>query len=272
MASKAAAPSHKRRTGRHRPPLPESLERSSQATLVDAEGWWLVLSDVHIPFHNRKTVELAIKTAREYKAAGVLLNGDILDYHGISRFDRTPDDVRYQAEITAGRQFFEYLRNELPRARIVYKGGNHEERLFLYLVRKAPELFGLDVLTTPALLQLDRHAVEYYEDRRVVKLGKLSVIHGHEYPGASNPVNPARGLFLRAKSTALTSHFHQSSEHHEPTIGGKPMGAWSIGCACQLNPLWHPFSKWNHGYAMVRIYKQGEFSVRNLRVMDGAVV
>lgn len=262
----------KRRVGRHRPPLPESLERPAQVTAVDTEGWWLVLSDVHIPFHHRQTVELAIKTARSYKVAGILLNGDVLDYHALSRFDRTPDDVRYQAEITAGRQFFAYLRNELPRARLIYRAGNHEERLILFLVRKAPELFGLDVLTTPTLLQLEKCAVEYYEDRRVVKLGRLHIIHGHEYPGITTPVNPARGLFLRAKSVALTGHFHQTSEHHEPTIAGKAQAAWSTGCACQLNPPWLPFSKWNHGFALVRIYKQGEFAVRNLRVLDGAVV
>lgn len=257
---------------RHRPQMPPSLERTIEPLALDSEGWWLVLSDVHIPFHHKQTVELAVKTARKYRVAGVLLNGDILDFHAISRFDRTPDDVRYQAEITAGRQFFDYLRKQLPRTRIVYRAGNHEERLILFLVRKAPELFGLDVLTTQSLLQLDRHEVEYMEERRVIKLGRLNVIHGHEYPGVSNPVNPARGLFLRAKSVAMCGHYHQTSEHHEPTIAGKPQGAWSVGCACQLNPPWQPFAKWNTGFAMVHVYGGGEFSVRNLRVLDGVVV
>ncbi len=255
------------------PCLPEPVERSAKPHDLEANGWWLCLSDVHIPYHDKVVVELAILTARKYKVEGVLLNGDVLDCHELSRFDKTPDDPRYTSEVKAGRQFLEYLRWKLPKARMVWKDGNHEERLFSYLISKAPALFGLDVLTIPSLLEFDNHGLDYISERRVIVAGKLNIVHGHEYrPAIQTPVNPARGLFLRAKSNALAGHWHQVSEHHEPTIGGKPQGAWSMGCACQLDPLYMPLNKWCHGFAMIHVGEGGEFSVENKRVLNGKVV
>lgn len=258
---------------RTRPSIPAPVDRTYAPFDLPEPGTWLVLSDVHLPYHDKQTVELAVKTAQRQRVAGVLLNGDILDSHELSTFDKDPSAPRYIAEREAGIQFLGWLRDRLPQARIVYKAGNHEERLDRYLMKRAPALFGLKQVQLPAILEMERFDVEWVGDKRVVRLGRLNVIHGHEYRGGqTNPVNPARGLFLRAKSTALCGHFHQTSEHHEPDITGKAKGCWSTGCACQLSPAYSPLNKWNHGFALVEVGKAGVFSVRNLRVMDGGIV
>lgn len=253
--------------------LPEPIAVGYAPAQHNDEGWWLVLSDIHIPFHDKRTVELAVGRAVELKARGVLLNGDILDCHELSTYERSPDDPRIIEEIGKGREFVAWLRGKLPKAKVVWKDGNHDERLYAYLMRKAPALFGLDALSWPKLLDFQRHRIIHVSDRRVVRLGELNVIHGHEYrPGIQAPVNPARGLFLRAKSVALCGHFHQTSEHHEPTIAGKAQGAWSTGCACNLSPRYMPLNKWNHGFAMVHVGRGGRFEVRNYRVLNGEIV
>lgn len=259
--------------GRRTPRLPEPIDLSTRPYRLPEPGWWLLLSDVHLPFHDRPTVEAAVAAARKRRVAGVLLNGDILDFHELSRWDKSPDDPRYVAEVTAGREFLAWLRHRLPGAVIVYKIGNHEARLRSYLIQKAPALFGLDVLTVPGLLQFADHGVELVEDLQLIQAGKLHVLHGHEYrPMIQTPVNPARGLFLRAKSVAICGHFHQTSEHHEPNIAGKPQGAWSVGCACNLSPPYMSLNRWNNGFALVHFDRGGEFSVENKRVMNGSVV
>lgn len=256
-----------------KPTLPEPLDRGYKPFTVDTPGHWLNLSDVHFPYHDKRTVELAVGQAKKDAVAGVLLNGDILDSHELSRFDKDPTGPRYTSEIGMGVQFLDYLRFHLPKARVVWKDGNHEERLWAYLAGRAPALFGLEALALPNLLNFQRFGVEYVTDRRVIRMGKLHVIHGHEYrPNIQAPVNPARGLFLRSKSVAICGHFHQTSEHHEPTIAGKPQGAWSTGCACQLSPQYAPLNKWNHGFAMIDLASDGDFAVRNHRVIDGVTV
>lgn len=256
-----------------RPQLPPPIRLEYQPFALDVAGWWLVLGDTHLPFHDCRTIELAIATAKKHKAVGVLLNGDIADCHELSSFDRDPTMPRYVEERAAVISFLAYLRDRLPKARIIYKKGNHEERLDRYLMRHAPALFGLEALGMPQLFQLREHGVEYVGDRRVIHAGKLAIIHGHEFrPTVSTPVNPARGVFLRARQSVLTHHWHQSSEHSAPTIAGKQQAAWSVGCACQLNPPYMPLNNWSNGFALVHLAESGEFAVRNLRVIGGEVV
>ncbi len=250
------------------PRLPPPVDRSYLPLQIDDPGWWLNLGDTHIPYHDVRTIELAVEEARKAKVVGVLLNGDIVDSHELSRFDKDPTAPRYTAERDACLAFLSYLRSRLPKARIVYKAGNHEDRLTAYLLKNAPALYGLKCVQFDSIFELERFGVEYVGDCRVVRLGKLNVIHGHEYrPQVQTPVNPARGVFLRAKSVVLTNHFHQTSEHHEPTITGEPQAAWSVGCACQLAPRYMPLNKWNHGYCVIRVDSDGTFAVRNRRVL-----
>jgi len=86
-------------------------------------------------------------------------------------------------------------------------------------------------------------------------------------------VNPARGLFLRAKASILAGHNHQTSAHHENDINGSQTACFSTGCLCDLQPDYRPFAftKWNHGAAIVELNKEGNFSVDNFRIIEGKV-
>lgn len=252
--------------------VPPSLATKYAPLQIDDVGSWLVLSDLHLPYHDVAAVNLAINAGKRAKCVGVLLNGDILDSHEISRFDHDPTAPRYVAERDCALLFLAHLRASFPKARIIFKEGNHDERLAKYLMSRAPALFGFSEIMLPAILKLSDFKVEHVGDKRVVRLGKLNVLHGHEYPGGTvSPVNPARGLFLKARSVALCGHHHQTSEHHEPDVTGSPQAAWSMGCLCQLHPSYMPLNKWNHGFAVVHIADGGSFAVRNYRIIDGAV-
>ncbi|HYE77946.1 MAG TPA: hypothetical protein VEI97_08170 [bacterium] len=253
--------------------LPASVAAEWTPYPIDRPGVWLVLSDAHVPYHDRATLELAVGEARKRGAVGVLVNGDLLDSHEISRHDKDPRAPRYVQEVEAGRQFWRWLRDRLPKADLVYKSGNHEERLDAYVMRHAPALFGLEGLDLPSLLHLADVGAEWVTDKRVVTLGKLHVVHGHEYPGgAASPVNPARGLYLKAKYVSMCGHHHRTSEHNDRDIRGKLETAWSVGCACSLHPKYQPINQWNHGYALVELASDGMFQVQNKRVVGGQPV
>ena len=252
-------------------PFPESYQRDGSEFKIDTPGRWLVLSDIHIPAHNRQAIELAVEQGRREGVAGVLLNGDLMDAHEISDHDKDPSAPRYVREVELGGQFLRWLREQFPAARIVFKHGNHDERADRYIFNRAPALFGLEAVTLRGLLNLEAVGVETVSGRRVVKLGKLHVVHGHEYKGGGG-VNPARWLYLRARSVAMTSHFHRTSEHHAKDISGKYEAAWSTGCLCDLRPLYFPLNEWNHGWAVVEVAGDGEFGVRNMRMFNGKAV
>ena len=232
----------------------------------------LILSDVHLPYHDFDAVKIAVEHGVKKDIDSIYLNGDILDCYQLSRFSRDPLKVSFSHEREVFFEFVEWLSDVgVP---IIFKMGNHEERWNAYILRQTPELYGMKELALKEMLKLDELNIDYVSGRQKCKMGKLLVVHGHEF-GESifSPVNPARGLFLRAKCSVLAGHNHQTSEHHENNLKGDSMACFSTGALCQLTPEYRPFAftKWNLGFAIVEIDSDKSFYVDNLRITDGKV-
>lgn len=231
-----------------------------------------ILSDIHIPYHDDVALALAIDEMESFRPDGILLNGDICDFFAVSRWDRDPRKVNLCAEINQTKQFLSFMRQRFQKARIVWKMGNHEERWEHYLWKKAPELLNVEHFDFGSIFGLPDLGVELVRDQRFVMAGKLPILHGHEYPkGLTNPVNQARGMFLRGLECAIAGHGHRSSEHAESSMLGHLVTCWSTGCLCDLNPAYLRVNKWNHGFAFVEIDKDGSFEVRNRRIYKGKI-
>ena len=132
------------------------------------------------------------------------------------------------------------------------------------------KIFGLVSLAEK--LEAKESGIEIVESRQMMKVGKLHVIHGHEL-GRSvfSPVNPARGLYLKAKKSALCAHYHQTSEHVEKNLDDKIESCWTIGCLCYMKPDYSPVNKWNHGFAEI-VEDDGMYAVKNYKIVNGKVV
>lgn len=232
----------------------------------------LLLSDLHIPYHHLPSIETALDYGFSMGIDAIYINGDLIDFAKISRWKKDPAMASVKVEIDMVRSFLEGLSGlGLP---IYFKMGNHEDRWERYLLDNAPELYDLDELQMNKILHLDELDIELIESKQRAKFGKLNVVHGHEF-GESifSPVNPARGLFLRAKTSVIAGHNHQTSSHHENNLNNKPTACWSTGCLCDLEPEYRPFAftKWNHGGAIVNMDGE-EFHVDNFRILNGKVV
>lgn len=232
----------------------------------------LILSDIHIPYHNKKALMLAIDYGRNRNPDTVILNGDTADFFSISRWETDPRQRSFKDELQTLRQFLEIVRGYFPKARIIFKLGNHEERWQSYMRIKAPEMLGVEDFELKELLRFKDHGVELVEDKRPIKLGELNIIHGHEYRFAiSNPVNPARGLFLRCKAFAICGHFHQSSYHTEKTVEQSVIATWSTGCLADLHPEYLPLNNWSHGFAFAEVQSDGRFHMENKVIRAGRI-
>ena len=230
----------------------------------------LILSDIHFPYHAQDELLIALEYGYKQSCDSIYLNGDVLDCHTISRFLKEGGAPSFNEEREMFWQFIEYVKSnwDVP---IFYKLGNHEERWQHYLSRQVPELFDVDDLLFENVMQFDKYGIVQIDSRQKTKMGNLTVIHGHEFGESTfSPVNPARGLHLRAKSSVLAGHNHQTSEHHENNLDYDSLACWSTGCLCQLTPNYRPFAytKWNHGCAIVTVYDDNTFSVDNRRIKD----
>jgi hypothetical protein len=263
--------------GKHEAPagdgIPAAVDQEYTPFAIDTPGVWLLLMDCHVPYHDRGTIQAAVGEAKRRGAVGVILNGDTLDQHYLSDHDKDPAAPRYVDEVDTAKKLLRWLREQFPRATVVMKEGNHEERLQRYLMKHAPALFGLEGVDVQSFLHLAKIGAEWVGGRRVIALGKLNVIHGHEYQGgAASPVAPARGLYLRARSPAMCGHHHRTNDYHGRNIRGRIESAWTVGCACFLSPFYRRLNDWNNGFALVDVATDGTFAVENRRVIGGKVV
>jgi predicted phosphodiesterase len=233
----------------------------------------LVINDVHIPYHSVEACTAAISWGKKEKVDGVVINGDMLDFYQLSRFDKNPKARNFAYELEQGRQFLQVLQKQLKDVPMYYKLGNHEERYEKFLQTKAPELLDIEEFHLKNLLHAKKYNTVVIDEKRIIRLNHLNVVHGHEFTaGFIAPVNIARGLFLRTNAAAIQGHHHRSSDHTETTLDRKTIPTWSIGCLCGLTPKYMPVNKWNHGAAIVDLCSNGkEYEVRNKKIIEGKI-
>jgi len=251
--------------------LPTSSAHSFEPFLL-SQSRTLILSDLHFPYQHNEAISLAMNYGLDKDVNCILINGDLLDFANISRHDR---DVRNRStvyEIETVRMFLEILRETFPKARIIFKYGNHDERWDKWLYANAPEFFELDDLQLESVLRLNDLQIEVVKDKRPIKIGKLTVLHGHEIVGGSGGVNPARSMFMKTFDSVLVGHFHKTSNNTETNLGGDVIATNSVGCLCGLTPSYMPINRWNLGFAYVELnIKTGEYHLENLKIIKGKI-
>lgn len=236
-------------------------------------GKYLVLSDIHFPEHDVDALKASLEYGKEQNVTGIVLNGDIIDMYMVSRFLQETKRPSIKEEIIMTRGFFELLREQFGDIPIWYKFGNHEERMRHYLISNARAIEDLDGLSLEEQLHLKKYNIKVVFRERI-KAGKLDILHGHEFQKTiMAPVNPARGAFLRAKSSLLIGHHHQTSSHHENNLKGDEIVCYSTGCHCTLTPEYNPYGyiRQNHGGAIVTVFPNRNFLVNNYRIIEGRV-
>ena len=138
----------------------------------------LVCSDLHIPYHNPKHVELMLSVAESVGIDELVLNGDVLDAYNLN--SHGPKDPKVfsslEDEYQAGRDFLIESKKRLKGVKIVFLGGNHEDRLDRFVVKNCKAFH--NILTTSKMLNLESLDIEWHEYQDPYKLSKnLFVMH-----------------------------------------------------------------------------------------------
>lgn len=251
-------------------------ESTDMSPYVIPSNQWPIMAagDIHIPYHDQEAVEIMLERAIEVQPKTLLMAGDWMDMYQVSRFQKDPTLRRVSEELKMFLDLLTEVRRVLPNTKIVFKVGNHERRYDDYIMANAPALFDVPGVRLHEILHLSDRGVDVVDSMRTIRFRGLNIIHGHEYVfSISNPVNPARGLFTRAKKSSLCFHHHRTSEHTETTITGEVITCWSVGCLCDLRPQYMPLNNWNLGFA--EIYgddDSSDYHVSNRRIVNYRLV
>jgi predicted phosphodiesterase len=230
---------------------------------------WLVISDVHIPFQDNSALTTAVQYGKDQNCDGLLILGDFMDGYHLSDFVHDPLKRHFKDELEMARPIFNSIVDYLGPKKVMYKLSNHEDRLDRYILKHAPELWGLPGIDFASFFNVP--GIEWVPSYCPIRHGKLTLLHGHEYGGSvSEPVNPARGMYLKARECVLFGHMHKSSEHTDPTLLGTTITCWSMGCLCDTHPEYRPLNKWNQGFAILNT--DTNWRVENKRIVNGDVL
>lgn len=150
----------------------------------------LILSDIHGIFVDSKAWEATLAVIANNQFDEIVLNGDVLDFPLISKFDNKlfsiPIMKNYSEvlEIEFTKQYIlAPLRQVAPNTKIVFRLGNHEERLtegkYSTAAEKIAKLFKhYNTSELDQMLELDKFNIEYDSTSCRNYFGKFDVVHG----------------------------------------------------------------------------------------------
>jgi predicted phosphodiesterase len=254
--------------------LPESFKEDREPfRLPKACNNILLISDLHIPYHDINAITIALDYGRKAKCNTIFINGDLIDNAQVSRFERDLAKRSVKEEFDATKQFLVSLRAAFQKAEIYWLKGNHCVRWEKFLAQKVHEIWDDPYFHLEERLRLNEQRVKILDDKILVKAGKLSITHGHHiFKGVFTPVSPARGAYMRAKQSVIVGHLHRASHHTEIDLDGNTISCYSTACLCELRPNYSPLvSNSQHGFAHIMVEKNGDYEVANFQIIKGKI-
>lgn len=253
--------------------LPESDYSPAEPFVIPTSITKLgILSDIHIPEHDIQALTVAIRDLQNENIDGLLLNGDILDMHQVSRHFKDPGRARIKKEFELGLQFIEAIKRAFPGIPIYFKEGNHEKRWPTWLRSRAIEIWDDEEYTIPSKLRLGEHGITWIPNSQPIKYGNLWIIHGNEISGNSR-VSPAHAVSLKTHESTLTGDKHRPDKKYvKHQLSGDITTYYTVGCLCGLRADYLPNNDWMHGFAIAYVNSQGNISVQNKEVHNGVIL
>lgn len=227
----------------------------------------LTLCDVHVPFHDKKAVSVAMDFAKDLVPKTIVMH-EWLDWYQISKFDKDPNRINdLQDDIDQTVELFDALRRKCKGSDIIMVKSNHDARLERYKRQNQP-LYNLRNLNIEKLLELEKFNIHYQDD---YVFRKVLFKHGNtvrKYSGytAKNELNN-EGI------SGASGHTHRLGCHYETNRGGKYVWMES-GCLCDLKPEYiDGIANWQHGCSVFLFKKNSNhFSATVVPIIDHEIL
>lgn len=216
----------------------------------------IVLSDIHVPYHNHRATKTAFEFIKQEKPQIVAINGDAIDFYAISRYSKDPKRrLELPSEISEFNDFLSDLQEAAGKAQIIYVSGNHEARWNKYLRDHAVELEGLRVLSLPEVFQLKKRNIIWAKDG--FTYGSCFVVHGDGLFGGKSGFTVTKWMD-RYMASCVVGHIHRLAVVHRRTATGRLFGV-EAGTLSSFDPSYEMtgFADWQTGFASLTRYKNG---------------
>lgn len=269
----------------------------------------VTLNDAHCPFQDERAIKPILEFIADIQPDKVFINGDMVDFAGVSRFSKNPLRILSKAEVRdivahakkdpTGRgpdvvlqaamqrelnETFDLLRRireAAPKADIEYIFGNHEYRLYRFLMDRAPELYGLtkagadqkgrEVLSLEYLLRFEELGIKrcFSGLKESYTMWGSNLIIGHFDLVRKHSGWTAKSLLENKGISLIQGHTHRMGSFFKTKFGGVVLGAYENGCLCSLRPSYITDPDWQHGFCVIQKKKDDDrFLIQSIPVIN----
>lgn len=234
---------------------------------------YLIVPDVHVPYHCPKAVKLVTKIIREVNPDGLVQLGDFLDAFQISTYSKDPSRRNILADDINDWKLIlnDWVRHLKPGAVIHLLEGNHEYRLSRYIASNCRDLHGL-VPDWPTMLGLDlrNKAGSYkwiwhkYTKWNSCRIGDCTILHGYYFNQ-----HVAATCLAKYKTNVIFGHTHRLQFVTDGTHYACSLGHISneVETAHQPTP-----SGWSQAVGLLHVDGQGKSKLDILPIHNGRTV
>lgn len=235
---------------------------------------WLVLSDVHRPFHSKKLWDKVLKLVKDMGSSlyGIVLAGDYLDLYTLGSYNTMSlgllEGIDLGFEYEDGLNGLIELQSALPKGcKKLFLYGNHEDRYFRTMNSRDHKKFGSALRDPIEALLLHENGWQVktnWKDDFFTLGDHLDVCHGTYH----NKHVAAKHLDQNGRSV-MFGHTHRIQSFH---LGNK--AAFNIGGLFDIKDKAFGYMprmsrrNWANGFAIVHIDDNGEFHTNQVTVWN----
>jgi predicted phosphodiesterase len=177
----------------------------------------VVLSDMQIPYHDKRSVENVIQFVKDYQPDQLLCVGDEADSPEPSRWNKGSAGEfagTLQSGLDATAEIMRRFKEALGDKEFHVMRSNHGDRVQTYVNRYAPALSSLRDLQYERLLNYDKNEITYHD--RIWSFAPGWVMaHGDEGSLNRTAGGTAMALARKVNASVVCGHTHRIGIQHE---------------------------------------------------------
>ena len=236
----------------------------------------IVTPDKHFPIHDKKAINVVCKAIEIVKPTMYIDLGDTGEWEYFSthywkgRNAKPMEDLipLLNKDVKAVNKGMDIIDKSLDKVKCKkrhFVQGNHEVWLDKFVVRYPY----LEHYKTEQALKLKERGYKFhpYNKKDNLKIGKLNFTHGKFV----SKYHSFKHLDVYGESI-MYGHTHDLQRHTKTNRGGT-ISAWSLGCLKDIEAdedwLGGRLTNWNHAFAIVNFFKNGNFNVEVVEIING---
>lgn len=224
----------------------------------------LIVSDLHIPDQDIKTLKLVYKFIDYYHPDKLYILGDLVNFTKISKYEQDPfyetsvaDEIADAKDVLL--EFTTRARKGNPKVEILLFEGNHEQRMSKFLNKNASQIATLTcddelLISVPHILELKKFGIKWVPYYKIIHEHNVAFLHGQTVRVKSG--FSAHANIDKFGVSGFTGHTHRLA-HVTRTQSGDTKFWIETGCICNLSPeypsgLAYALSPdWTQGFATI---------------------